>query len=154
MSTDPGCPNDNAKLVAQVVGLLKSRLLRALLVLGISLGLAGCNGPPPQADNSSQRIDYFPQHDEPLRTDRGREYFFGEVFVRDQCLRLDYSDTTFPDYTLLLVWPAGFSVDVKDSSIRVVDNTGLIVAHVGDDVRFSGRPITKDSLFLASTVSK
>ncbi len=145
MSTDPGCPNDNPKLVAQVVGLLKSRLLPVLLVLVISLGLAGCNGPPPQADNSPQRIDYFPQHDEPLRTDRGGEYFFGELFVRDGCLRLDYSDVNFPNYTLLPVWPAGFSVNVQDSSIRVIDSTGLIVAHVGDKVRFSGYSIGEDT---------
>lgn len=121
-----------------------------LLALVISLGLAGCNGLPPQADHSPQSGVSFPQHDEPLETDRGGEYLFGKLIARDGCLRLDYSDSNLPDYTLLLVWPPGFSVNVSDDSIRVIDKTGQIVAHVGDDVRFSGRLITEDVLFLAN----
>ena len=141
MPTVPGCRNDNHKLMAQVVKLLNSRFFLFLLVLVIALGLAGCNGPTPQADHSPQRVLYFPQHDEPLETDKGGRYFFGTLIARDGCLRFDYSDVNSPDYTLLPVWPAGFSVNFQDGSIRVIDSSGLFVAQVGDDVRFSGRSI-------------
>ena len=120
-----------------------------LLVLVISLGLGGCDGLPSQVDNSPEVVAFFPQHDEPLVSDRGGEYLFGELILRDGCLRLDYSNSDVPDYTLLLVWPPGLSVRVDDDSIRVIDSAGLVVAHAGDDVRLSGRLITRDVLFLA-----
>ena len=121
-----------------------------LLVLVISLGLASCNGMPPQAVHAPQSTVPSPQHNEPLESDGGGEYFFGRLVARDGCLRLDYSNPNLPDYTLLLVWPPGLSVSVNDDAIRVIDGTGLIVAHAGDDVRLSGRLITRDVLFLAN----
>ena len=102
-----------------------------LLALAILLVVAGCSG----------SITHFPQHDEPLRTDRGNEYFFGELIARDGCLRLDYGTGYFEGLTLLLVWPPGFSVSVEDGPVRVIDTAGSMVAKLGDDVRFSGRAI-------------
>ena len=102
-----------------------------LIVLALAL-LTNCQG---------QVVGHFPQHDEPLRTDRGNEYFFGELIARDGCLRLDYSTGYFEGLTLLLVWPPGFSVSVEDGPVRVIDTAGSMVAKLGDDVRFSGRAI-------------
>ena len=103
-----------------------------LIVLALAL-LTNCQG---------QVVGHFPQHDEPLRTDRGNEYFFGELIARDGCLRLDYGGTGYSEgLTLLLVWPPGFSVSVEDGPVRVIDTAGSMVAKLGDDVRFSGRAI-------------
>ena len=102
-----------------------------LLALAILLMVAGCK----------VSVTHFPQHDEPLRTDRGNEYFFGELIARDGCLRLDYSTGYFEGLTLLLVWPPGFSVSVEDGPVRVIDEAGSMVAKLGDGVRFSGRSI-------------
>lgn len=87
----------------------------------------------------------FPQHEfeEPV-VNQGLNRYFGELVLVDGCLRLDLGEGgrrqghTIP---LLLVWPSGFSLSVKGSSVRVIDETGLIVAHLGDDVRIgSGHP--------------
>ena len=86
----------------------------------------------------------FPHHQEPLETDLGNQYFFGDLIVRDGCLRLDYSDVNFPDLTLLLAWPSGFTMDVQDDSINILKD-GQTVARVGDAVRFSGRWIEPPS---------
>ena len=83
----------------------------------------------------------FPQHDfEETVINRGDNRYFGELVLIDGCLRLDLGDGgrgqghTTP---LLLVWPASFSLSVKGSSVRIIDGTGLIIAHLGDDVRIS-----------------
>ena len=126
-----------------------------LLSLTILLGVAGCNSSPPDvvrsegvtgperfpAPPAEALITHFPQHDEPLRTDRGNEYFFGKLIAQDGCLRLDYGTGYFEGLTLLLVWPPGFSVSVEDGSVSVVDGAGSIAANLGDGVRFSGRSI-------------
>ncbi len=127
-----------------------------LLALAILVGDAGCYRSSPHAVRSEgvtgpdsypvpradALITQLPQHDEPLRTDRGNEYFFGKLVVRDGCLRLDYGGTGyFEGLTLLLVWPSGFSVSVEDGSVRLIDTAGLIAANLGDDIRFSGRAI-------------
>ena len=103
-----------------------------LIVLALAL-LTNCG--------QGQVVAHFPQHEEPLRTDRGNEYFFGELMARDGCLRLDYSTGYFEGLTLLLVWPPGFSVSVEDGPVRVLDEAGSMVAKLGDGVRFSGRSI-------------
>ena len=87
-------------------------------------------------------IRQFPQHDEPLRTDRGNEYFFGRMVARDGCLRLDYQLSGYLEgLTLLVVWPHGFSISAEGASLRVLDSVGSITANLGDYVRFSGRSI-------------
>ena len=91
----------------------------------------------------------FPQHDfEETVINQGVNRYFGELVLVDGCLRLDLGEggrrqgRTIP---LLLVWPPGFSLSVKGSSVRVIDETGLIVAHLGDDVRVSsGHPGRSD----------
>ena len=133
-------------------------LAYVLLALAMLVGLAGCNGSRPYAAPSESAtgaqtsptpratalITYFPKHDEPLRTDRGNEYFFGELVALDGCLRLDYGVGYFEGLTLLLVWPPGFSVSEEDGSITVVDGYGSTAAKLGEDVRFSGRAFGED----------
>ena len=69
----------------------------------------------------------FPQHAVPP-TDYWSERFVGQLTLEDGCLRAA---------SLLLIWPNTFTFDTKNGVVRIVDATGRIVAHVGDDVRFS-----------------
>ena len=129
-----------------------------LLSLVILLGVAGCDGSPPDAATSevvrvpetppapyaTTLVTHFPQHDEALWTDRGNEYFFGKLVARDGCLLLDYGTGYFEGLTLLLVWPSGFSVSVEGGLVRIHDTEGSVAASLGDDVRFSGRSIGED----------
>ena len=85
----------------------------------------------------------FPQHDAPLRTDRGGEPLVAKLVLDEGCLRADFptldrdpSDPSLPlRKSLLLVWPGTFTLSTEDGVVRVVDANGRIAAHVGDHVR-------------------
>ena len=78
-------------------------------------------------------------HTEPLATDEhGNGYIFGTVMVRDGCLRLDASNYNARDYTMLLVWPGGYSLGMDAGGLHVKDAAGELVMRPGDDARFTG----------------
>ncbi len=78
-------------------------------------------------------------HSEPLATDEhGNGYIFGTVMLRDGCLRLDASNYNARDYTMLLVWPAGYSLGMDAGGVHVKDAAGEVVVRPGDDARFIG----------------
>ena len=105
----------------------------ALQVLVVSLLVAlaaACTGGQDIGEEAGgvESIDVvFPQHDVPP-TDYWSERFVGQLTLEDGCLRAA---------SLLLIWPNTFTFDTKNGVVRIVDATGRIVAHVGDDVRFS-----------------
>ena len=108
--------------------------LATLQVLVVSLLVAltaACSGGQDigeEADGGGESVDVmFPQHDVPP-TDYWSERFVGQLTLEDGCLRAA---------SLLLIWPNTFTFDTKNGVVRIVDATGRIVAHVGDDVRFS-----------------
>ena len=74
----------------------------------------------------------FPQHEAPP-TDYWSESFIARLTLEEGCLRAA---------SRLLIWPNTFRFDTRDGVVRVVDATGRIAAHVGDDVRFSRTPIS------------
>ena len=103
-----------------------------VLVIGLLVALtAACSGGQDigeEADGGGESVDVmFPQHDVPP-TDYWSERFVGQLTLEDGCLRAA---------SLLLIWPNTFTFDTKNGVVRIVDATGRIVAHVGDDVRFS-----------------
>ena len=103
-----------------------------VLVIGLFVALtAACSGGQDigeEADGGGESVDVmFPQHDVPP-TDYWSERFVGQLTLEDGCLRAA---------SLLLIWPNTFTFDTKNGVVRIVDATGRIVAHVGDDVRFS-----------------
>ena len=78
-------------------------------------------------------------HTEPLATDEhGNGYIFGTVVVWDGCLRLDASSRNERDYTMLLVWPNGYSLGMDAEGLHVKDAAGELVMRPGDDARFTG----------------
>ena len=86
----------------------------------------------------------FPQHDAPLGTDRGGEYFAGQLVISNGCLRAEAptNDATNPRSSWLVIWPSTFTLESESGSVRIVDGLGGIAAHVGDHVRFSRAAVT------------
>lgn len=119
-----GCGNDRA-------------LDQATTNLSPSSGTSPVNSEPASAM-------VFPRHDAPLGTDRGGEYFAAQLILRGGCLRAEVSpryDANDPG-SWLLIWPNGFTFATETGTVRVVDELGRIVAHVGDHIRLSRAAVT------------
>ena len=86
----------------------------------------------------------FPRHEAPLGTDRGGEYFAGQLVVSKGCLRAEApsNDANDPRSSWLLVWPGAFTLEAEFGSGRIVDGLGRVAAHVGDHVRVSRAALT------------
>ena len=125
------------------VGLL---LISAVLMVTI---LAGCGGGQAPADDSPQRATpstadeqpppaAFPRHGYPLGTDRGGDYFAGQLVLREGCLLVEVPpDSTVRGASLVVVWPSSFSLHTDSGTVQVADGRGRVVAQAGDHVRFS-----------------
>ena len=104
----------------------------------------------PQAMESKAPADgqvssmVFPQHDAPLDTDSGGEYFAGQLVLSKGCLRAEVpsNDATNPRPSWLLIWPSAFTLEAESGSVQVVDGLGRIAAHVGDHIRLSRAAVT------------
>ena len=81
----------------------------------------------------------FPQHNAPLGTDRGGQYFAGQTVISKGCLRAEAPtyDATNPRESWLLIWPGAFTLEAESGSVRIVDGLGRVAARVGDHVRLS-----------------
>ena len=86
---------------------------------------------PVSGDDQVPEVN-FPQHEAPPM-DYWSESFIARLTLEEGCLRAA---------SRLLIWPNTFRFDTRDGVVRVVDATGRIAAHVGDDVRFSRTPIS------------
>ena len=101
----------------------------------------------------SKAVTAFPTHNEPLPTDWGYRHpslgphIMVELAIENSCPRaLGYeggNNEPIPSY--LLVWPDGFKWREKEDAIHISDQMGIVVARVGDMVRFFGRLIDSDS---------
>ena len=126
--------------------------LRLLFVsLLVALAAVGCSGGESPGKNANDgdegpgevaNVVMFPQHDAPLRTDRGGQYRVAKLVLDGGCLRADYptleQDPSLPHRTsALLVWPETFTLSTEDGVVQVVDANGRIAARVGDHVRIT-----------------
>ena len=124
------------------VGLL---LLFAVLLVPI---LAGCGRGQTPADSPPQLATQpppvaFPRHDYPLGTDRGGDYFAGQLVLKEGCLLVEVpSDPTALGASRLVIWPSSFLLEANSGTVRVVDGHGRVVAQVGDHVRLSWAELT------------
>ena len=55
-----------------------------------------------------------------------------ELVLYEGCLRMGSADVH------LIIWPPGFSLAIEDYGAQILNETGLIVARVGEKVRMSG----------------
>ena len=133
---------------SKLVGLL---LLLASLWVMLS---AGCGGDRVPADDSAERAASlagdgqlspvtFPRHAYPLGTDRGGDYFAGQLVLKEGCLLVEVpSDPTALGATQLVIWPRSFSLEANSGTLRVVDGHGRVVAQVGDHIRLNRAAVT------------
>ena len=88
------------------------------------------------------RVVRFPQHNDPLITDRGWRYLLGALELTNGCLRVrpfPHVNTLIGDPdSYLMMWPSNFSVSEEVGDVRVIDDSGIITARVGDTLRVSG----------------
>ena len=98
----------------------------------------------PQATDGQAAPVVFPRHDAPLGTDRGGEYFAGQLVISEGCVRAEApsNDATNPWSSFLLIWPGAFTIEADSRSVRIVDGLGRIAAHAGDHVRLSRAAVT------------
>jgi hypothetical protein len=64
----------------------------------------------------------------------------GRLSLKDNSLRL--TPSLFPGDGLLLIWPYGYTLKIEGSEVNVVDDTGLVVAKVGEIIKIGGGEIT------------
>ena len=94
----------------------------------------------PSADAGQAPSMVFPQHDAPLGTDRGGEYFAGRLVLSEGCLRAEAPANRRPSW--LIIWPSSFTLEADSGSVQIVDGHGRIAAHVGDHIRLSRAAVT------------
>ena len=103
--------------------------------------VAGCSDdqeydqPPSQATSM-----VFPQHDAPLGTDRGGEYFAGRLVLSEGCLRAEAPSNRHPSW--LIIWPSSFKLESESGTVQIVDGHGRIAARVGEHIRLSRAAVT------------
>ena len=88
----------------------------------------------------------FPQHGYPPGTDRGGEYFAGQLVLREGCLRVEIpsDDTTIPASSRLVIWPSSFAFEEAPRTVRIIDGLGRTAAQVGDHIRLSRATVTSE----------
>ena len=118
-----------------LVGVITRGVQTLLVSVLLVLAAAACGG--------QDRVDFFPQHDEQIPPDRGRESYLGKLVLKEGCLRAEApprSGAPAGYGSLLIIWPRTFRLSTKDGHVQVVDAAGRIAARVGDHVRFGGYP--------------
>ena len=111
-------------------------LLLASAVLLVTI-LSGCGGQAPTS--LPPQPVAFPQHGYPLGTDRGGDYYAGQLVLQEGCLRIHVpsNPNNAPWPSRLAVWPSSFSLEQDSGTVRVLDGQGRVAARVGDHVRVS-----------------
>lgn len=113
------------------------------VIMGIMIAflmiVTGCNS---SVDINESDI-YFPVPEEaveayPDALTQGKLTFDGKYLL----LRRHF--LIFIRTDILLIWPYGYSLDVKDGKIQVLDEGGRVVARVGDSIKVGGGETTKE----------
>lgn len=63
---------------------------------------------------------------------------FGELILKDGCLRVQAREG---DVSYLLVWPSDHILSAENNEVQIRNETGQLVAQVGDQVRITGGEI-------------
>ena len=125
-----------------------SLLLLMMLVAGCGDGTVDNHVPPSIPERSDKHlasraptspVTTFPRHHAPLGTDRGGEYFAAQLVLQEGCLRAEVASKYDPNDpgSWLLIWPNGFAFETEAETVRVVNDLGRVVAHVGGHIRLS-----------------
>ena len=121
-------------------------IVRLLLALSVALVILGCEPSRQRPDIASTPVAHLPVHFEPLVTDWGRHHIMGKLIVDSGCLRvLGDAGPNGPTPSYLLVWPDGYTLNSEGDAIS--SEGTIVVAEVGDNVRFSGRLVRDESYY-------
>ena len=107
--------------------------LSAMIIPVIVLACLGCNG------DKSLSVDYFPVKQEPAKTsflesfEAKLEYQDGYIIIKH---KLFFWIKHYP------VWPYGYSYQVNDGEVEVLDENGVMVARTGSKSSFGGGETT------------
>ena len=138
-------------------GLLRARWVGLLLISAVLLAtiLAGCGGDRVPAEQADPTSVAFPRHDYPLGTDRGGDYFAGQLVLKEGCLLVEVpsNPNNAPWPARLAIWPSSFSLDVESGTVRVFDGQGQVAAQVGDYVRISRAELTPEDYKYAELIA-
>ena len=90
---------------------------------------------------------YFPKQDGTLGTGQDMDRFEGKLVLNSRCLEVDDAvrvrdRVIVPGGQHLLIWPDTFTLSLDDEVVGIVDASGRVVAHVGDEVQFSAVSIS------------
>ena len=134
---------------------------RWLVFIGVSLAVAACGGEPtaiPEPDatvlgpptgavggpapSSASGPTVFFLLQPPTVGDRVNMMAGGnaELVLDEGCLRTGSADGD------LIIWPPGFSLTTEDDGVQILNETGQIVARVGEKVRMGGGQISYPSV--------
>ena len=141
---------------------IRAAVLPAILLVCLSVALVvGCSGGERVVDEKEPREDSktvgesvgkedggrggadspvaeFPQHDAPLGTDDGGNYWAGRLVLDEGCLRVEVpANANMPGVSMLPIWPAGSSLNMEDAVLGISVRDGKISALVGDYVRLT-----------------
>ena len=107
---------------------------------------AGCGGNQEPVEQSDPTSVAFPRHDYLLGTDRGGDFFAGQLVLREGCLLVEVSSNpnNAPWPARLAIWPSSFSLNVESGTVRVFDGKGQVAAQVGDYLRISPAEFTPE----------
>jgi hypothetical protein len=64
----------------------------------------------------------------------------GTLILKDGYLRLSMS---YSDDTSLIIWPVRYSLEKENDEVRILDEDGNVVAHVGDNIAAGGGEVEK-----------
>ena len=149
-----------SKTRSRWVGLLLiSAVLLATTFAGCGDGQEPADLPPQPATLSTAGTQpppvAFPKHNYPLGTDRGGNYFAGQLVLKDGCLLVEVpsNPNNAPWPARLAIWPSSFSLDVESGTVRVVDGQGQVAARVGDHVRVSRAELTRGDYKYAELIA-
>jgi hypothetical protein len=60
---------------------------------------------------------------------------YGKLVVANGCLRLESSDD---GRSYLVIWPPNYQLDVKNNEIQILDESGQVLAVVGQEIHMGG----------------
>ena len=61
----------------------------------------------------------------------------GELVVVDRCVRV-ITEYSKPDNSFLAIWPPNFTVNTAVEPAQIIDESGEVVARIGDVVQMGG----------------
>jgi hypothetical protein len=122
-----------------------ARLLLTLLFSALLVSCGGQNTPaaqvtplPPSPQPTAGPTDpFFPQQTQPHTYDTF-DGLGGQLVLVDNCLRLSNTHRG----SFLIIWPYRYHIDRSSNPVQIYDDTGQVVANLGDYIEIQGGEVS------------